>query len=533
MAKASRRRKRARGSIEELPSGALRVRVYAGIDPVTKRRLYLTDTVPKGDKAEAEAERALTRLLNRVDEKRTPRTSATLDQLLDRYLKVLDVQGSTRRSYVSKIDKHIRPVLGSTAAGRIGAETLESFYADLRRCRDHCGGRKYVQHRTSRPHDCDEHGGSGPCQPYDPECRRCQRLCRPHVCKPLSDSSIRGLHWILCGTFERGVRWEWIRSNPAELADPPSMPPPKPQPPSVEEAARLAEDAASRDPDWGAYVWVAMTTGTRRGEACALHWYHLDLGKEVLDISRAIGKDEHGRWIEKDTKTHQHRRVVLDQETVSVLREHRERCRARAAALGLELSEDGYVFSLSADGSTFLIPDTVTQRYDRMAQRLGIETTLHKLRHYSATELINAGVDVRTIAGRLGHGGGGATTLRVYSAWLSEADQRAAKSISGRMPIRRSTAGTDEIKSGAAADVEAEQIDRGPYLRIARDLRGAIACGALAPGDRLPSVKELAERYSVAVGTAHRALSILTADGLIGVARGRRAVVATSIPAQS
>ncbi len=28
------------------------------------------------------------------------------------------------------------------------------------------------------------------------------------------------------------------------------------------------------------------------------------------------------------------------------------------------------------------------------------------LRHYSATELIAAGVDVRTFAGRLGHGGG-------------------------------------------------------------------------------------------------------------------------------
>ncbi|MGW0231504.1 hypothetical protein ACWDWO_24625 [Actinopolymorpha singaporensis] len=51
-----------------------------------------------------------------------------------------------------------------------------------------------------------------------------------------------------------------------------------------------------------------------------------------------------------------------------------------------------------------------------MAASLGIRTTLHKLHHYSATELIAAGVDVRTIAGRLGHGGGGATTLRVYAA---------------------------------------------------------------------------------------------------------------------
>jgi site-specific recombinase XerD len=42
---------------------------------------------------------------------------------------------------------------------------------------------------------------------------------------------------------------------------------------------------------------------------------------------------------------------------------------------------------------------------------------LHQLRHYSATELIAAGVDVRTVADHLGHGGGGSTTLRTYTAW--------------------------------------------------------------------------------------------------------------------
>ena len=74
-----------------------------------------------------------------------------------------------------------------------------------------------------------------------------------------------------------------------------------------------------------------------------------------------------------------------------------------------------------------------------MANRLGIPTHLHALRHYSATELVSAGVDIRTIAGRLGHAGGGATTLRVYAAWVSEADQRAAAALGPRMPKRPRT----------------------------------------------------------------------------------------------
>jgi hypothetical protein len=40
------------------------------------------------------------------------------------------------------------------------------------------------------------------------------------------------------------------------------------------------------------------------------------------------------------------------------------------------------------DGDVPLKPSSVTERYDRLASRLGIDTTLHKLRHYSATEPI-------------------------------------------------------------------------------------------------------------------------------------------------
>ena len=76
----------------------------------------------------------------------------------------------------------------------------------------------------------------------------------------------------------------------------------------------------------------------------------------------------------------------------------------------------------------------MTQRYKDMAVRLNINTHLHALRHYSATELLTAGVDLRTVAGRLGHGGGGATTLRVYSAWVAASDRKAAEILGSRMP---------------------------------------------------------------------------------------------------
>ncbi len=74
----------------------------------------------------------------------------------------------------------------------------------------------------------------------------------------------------------------------------------------------------------------------------------------------------------------------------------------------------------------------MSQRFRRLADRLGIDAHRHTLRHYAATELLTAGVDLRTVAGRLGHGDG-SITLRHYAAWVNHADQRAASILSGRL----------------------------------------------------------------------------------------------------
>ena len=94
-----------------LPSGAYRVRVYAGSDPITGKRHDLTELVPPGPRAAAEAEKVRTRLLSQLDERRNPRTKATLNQLLDRYIEVLDVDESTRKTYLGYINNRIRPTL--------------------------------------------------------------------------------------------------------------------------------------------------------------------------------------------------------------------------------------------------------------------------------------------------------------------------------------------------------------------------------------------------------------------------------------
>jgi integrase len=435
MAVPSKRQRRARGCIDALPSGALRVRVYAGMDPLSGRRHYLTEVIDAGPAAFAQAEQARTRLLSEVDEQRNPRTKATVNQMMDRYLDVLDVEPSTRAPYERYIRRYIRPQLGSLQVGRVDSEILDSFYARLRTCRDDCRRTKVrVDHRTPLPHECRlvKHQSR---REHDCAKAGCRVIgCKPHSCRPLAPATIRQIHWILAGAFGRAVRWRWVNQNPMDFAEPPAAPTPNPSPPDAGEAARLVSEAW-KDPDWGTFIWVAMTTGARRGELCNLRWSKVDLTSATILLSSSRGQTNTEQW-EKDTKTHQQRRVAIDSETVAVMEEHLARARARAESIGVKLPRDAYVFSLAPDSSMHIAPDTITQRYSRMAERLGIDTHLHALRHYSATELVSAGVDIRTIAGRLGHAGGGATTLRVYAAWVSEADQRAAQALGPRMPAR-------------------------------------------------------------------------------------------------
>ena len=132
------------------------------------------------------------------------------------------------------------------------------------------------------------------------------------------------------------------------------------------------------------------------------------------------------------SKTHRMRIVNLDPETVTILTAHKQRAEQQCAELGMTLADDSFVFSYTPDHRRHCDPDAITHRYSKMTADLGIDTHLHALRHYAATELLTAGVDLRTVAGRLGHGDG-TTTLRHYAAWVNTADQQAAGILSARL----------------------------------------------------------------------------------------------------
>ncbi len=262
----SSHRSRSRGTVDELPSGAFRVRVYAGSDPLPGTRHDLTEVVPPGPRAAAEAEKVRTRLLNQVDEQRNPGTRGTVNQRLDRCVAVVELEESTRKTSVGYLDVHVRPMLGALPLSKLNGEALDKFYAELRRCRAHSDRRRR---------------GSGSPDQGRARVRRTLQYTR----LPATGSLHRPPDPLdPLGRHGAGGAVGLDRHQPDGQRATPPPPAPRPSPPSGKEAARLLEEAW-KDDAWGTRVRLAMTTGARRGELCALSGArHLDLEEAVLTI---------------------------------------------------------------------------------------------------------------------------------------------------------------------------------------------------------------------------------------------------------
>jgi integrase len=140
---------RTRGEIERR-GNSFRVRMYAGIDLLTGKRLYLTDSTTD----EAEARRILTRFRAEVDGQRNTRTRAVFSVAIDEWFKVHELEETTREGYEAYTRNYINPVLGDEPVSKISARVLEEFYAELRRCRTRCDGRLAIEHREDGLHEC-------------------------------------------------------------------------------------------------------------------------------------------------------------------------------------------------------------------------------------------------------------------------------------------------------------------------------------------------------------------------------------------
>ena len=371
-----------RGTKRKRRDGVWEVRVYLGRDPVTGNPRQLSKSVHGSAR---DADDVMRDLIAKHGGVSADGIGATFGDLLDQWLtecERLDRSPTTLRNYRSQVEATIRPTLGKVKVSRLSPKHLDDLYGSMK-----------------------ESGRSA--------------------------KTIRNHHATISSALHQAVRWGWVRENVADRARPPRVSQRRVYAPSVEAVRSVVTAAEKRDPRLAPLLMLAALTGLRRGELCALRWSDLDLQKGVLTVSRSVVVDV-GALREKTTKTDRHRFVALDEVAVALLRVHLAKVENWASQASTSLRPEGFVFSPYPDGRKPFRPDNVTSFFIRVRDSLGLtQVRLHDLRHFTATQLIGSGVDVRTVAGRLGHSDP-SLTLRVYSHVIEDRD-RVAASILGQV----------------------------------------------------------------------------------------------------
>jgi integrase len=190
---------------------------------------------------------------------------------------------------------------------------------------------------------------------------------------------------------------------------------------SCASATEVIAEGRARGAALGLYLWLVMVTGVRRGELYGLQIRDVDLDRALVHIAfNYVVRG--GRRVRKDTKTHQDRWLAIDPDTCTLIVNYLDEIRAELAAVGVELRDDA-TCSPTTRPTPGRGPGLGHPQGRRAADAAGVKLDIKGGRHYTASQLLAGGFDLRNTAARLGHSGGGATTLRHYADPVPEVDR--------------------------------------------------------------------------------------------------------------
>lgn len=141
-------------------------------------------------------------------------------------------------------------------------------------------------------------------------------------------------------------------------------------------------------------IYLALHSGVRIGELCALRWSDIDFDERQLFVRSTVIRNKSGQSAIAPPKSEtSHRAIPLTLQLTKLLAAEREN------------SCSEFVFS-SPRKNAFLNPRTLQYRFRALLSQLEIpEISFHALRHTFATRWIECGMDVKSLSEVLGHAG--------------------------------------------------------------------------------------------------------------------------------
>ena len=167
-----------------------------------------------------------------------------------------------------------------------------------------------------------------------------------------------------------------------------------PPEPAVRELLALARSSGVRH---ATCIHLLAYTVLRPGEALSLTWEHVDLDDGYQLVRQSLRRRTGQKVVSSPKTASGNRRVDLDERTVELLREHRQRVDARRDDIVEYWIDRDAVFPHESDDWMH------TGNIARLGKRVGcLGITAHTLSHFHATVLLQSGVNPVVVSQRLG-----------------------------------------------------------------------------------------------------------------------------------
>jgi integrase len=174
------------------------------------------------------------------------------------------------------------------------------------------------------------------------------------------------------------------------------------------------------------FAALALATGCRRGELCALRWS--DVGAGVVKVERSLEQTRAGLRFKGPKSKNGRRSISLPPFAVSMLDAHRREQLELRMKLGMGKPKPDALVFCDHDGKP-IAPNHLSVMWRRAIAGLDVpKVKFHALRHSHASALIAEGVDLVTVSKRLGHASAN-FTLSVYAHLFRKTDDTAAAAI--------------------------------------------------------------------------------------------------------
>lgn len=227
----------------------------------------------------------------------------------------------------------------------------------------------------------------------------------------LASKTIKNDIKLISAILEKGIEWELLQSNVAHKVAIPNNKnkPKKEQEIYNNEEIKLLFDALDKEENpFKTMVYVSFYTGARRGEVLALRWKDIDFENNIIKIKQNKVRTVSGTTF-KDTKNKRSREFVAPEVLMKRLKEFYN-----------NQDKEELLFNI--------YPSTYSRNWSKFVKENNLKyITLHDLRHTNGSLLASKGVDIVTIAKRLGHLP--ATASAYYLHAVSEEDKKASQKL--------------------------------------------------------------------------------------------------------